>query len=176
MTTWVALLRGINVNGQNKLLMGELIDICLALWPQSLPKTYIASGNLIFKADGDITELAAKLGGAIRAQFGFEVMVLITEAGKFQKLVRTCPYVGANGKGVHGYFFFTAPDPNWHHIDKLKVMGENIEVYHNIIWLHTPQGIGKSKLATGLAKTLGNAPMTSRSIKTLNKLSEMLDG
>ena len=176
MTTWVALLRGINVGGQKKLPMASLVEVCMGLWPESTPRTYIASGNLIFDATGDSTTLATELGAVMNAKFGFEVLVSVTEAGAFQKLVKTCPYAGTNGKGVHGFFCFTVPSPNWDHINKLKVGGEAIEFYHNIVWLHTPQGIGKSKLANALTATMGHAPMTARNMNTLKKLSEMLDG
>ena len=62
MTKWVVLLRGINVGGRNKLPMAGLRDICQALWPESQPRTYIASGNLIIEAAGDASVIATDLG------------------------------------------------------------------------------------------------------------------
>lgn len=176
MTKWVALLRGINVGGRNKLPMAALKDICVALWPDSAPQTFIASGNMIFDADGDATQIATMLGTAISDIHGFDVLVSVTETAAFQKLVKTCPFEGSNGKGIHGFFCFTPPSPNWEHINKLAVTGEGVEIYHNLVWLHTPQGISKSKLANGLTAALGHAPMTARNLNTLQKLSEMLDG
>ena len=176
MTKWVALLRGVNVGGNNKLPMADLKALCTGIWPDAAPQTYIASGNLIFDADGSAADVASALGQAISAKFGFEVLISVTQADTFQDAVAACPYDGSNGKGIHGFFCFAPPKPNWDHINKLAVAGEGVDIAGNIIWLHTPQGMSKSKLANSLTAAMGHAPMTARNLNTLRKVSEMLDG
>jgi len=58
MTKWVALLRGVNVGGNNKLPMADLKALCTGIWPDAAPQTYIASGNLILDADGSAADVA----------------------------------------------------------------------------------------------------------------------
>ncbi len=175
MTKWVAILRGINVGGHNRLPMADLRDLSMGLWPACDPQTYIASGNLIFETDGRAPELASELGTAIKTQSGLDVLVLVMKADKFRAVVSQCPFDPAEGKGVHGFLCFVPPNPDWDKINSLKADPEGIEIIGNTVWLHTPDGISKSKLAERLTSCLGNVPMSARNLNTLRRLTEMLD-
>ena len=90
--TYIALLRGINVGGKNILPMKELAAVleCLAL--QDI-KTYIQSGNVIFRGKAaDKTQLAGKIGAAIRKSHGFEPQVLLLDAAVLDKVIGENPY------------------------------------------------------------------------------------
>lgn len=175
MSKWVVLLRGINVGGNNRLPMQGLRDICTALWPESAPKTYIASGNLIINAPDGATTLATDLGAAIKEVYGIDVPVLVLAERVFRKSVAGCPFGGAEGKGVHGFFCFTPAQIDPQKRDALMVAGEEILQDGSLIWLHTPQGISKSKLAEKLGQVIGHVPTTARNLNTLRKLVELLD-
>lgn len=175
MTVWVALLRGINVGGRNPLPMAGLCDICRALWPDSNPRTWIASGNLIFEAPVGAATLATDLGAAIKEIYGIDVPVLVLAEQVFRAAVAQCPYPDETGKGVHAFFCFTVPVVDTAKRDALMVAGEGLFHDGRIIWLHTPQGISTSKLATKLGPVTGHVPTTARNLNTLRKLVEMLD-
>ncbi len=175
MTKWVVLLRGINVGGRNKLPMAGLRDICQALWPESQPRTYIASGNLIIEAAGDASVIATDLGAAIKEVHGLDVPVLAIAARPFRAAVARCPFAPPEGKGVHGVFCFVAPVVDTAKRDALMVAGEGLVQDSTTLWLHTPQGISKSKLGEKLGQVIGHVPTTARNLNTLHKLVEMLD-
>lgn len=175
MPKWVGLLRGINVGGKNRLPMEGLRDICTALWPESQPKTLIASGNLIIKAPDSATTLATDLGAAIKEVYGIDVPVLMFAESVFRKSVAGCPFGNAEGKGVHGFFCFTPAQIDPQKRDALMDLDEGMTQDGNMIWLHTPQGISKSKLAEKLGQVIGHVPTTARNLNTLRRIVEMLD-
>lgn len=175
MSRWVALLRGISVGGNNRLPMQGLRDICVALWPDSNPQTYIASGNLIFDAPDGASTLATDLGAAIKEVHGLDVPVLVIAEEVFRTSVAGCPFANEEGKGVHGFYCFTGPTVDMAKRDALMVAGEGLVHDGTTIWLHTPQGVSKSKLAEKLGQVIGHVPTTARNFNTLRKLVEMLD-
>lgn len=175
MARWIGFLRGINVGGHNKLPMAGLRDICTALWPESRPRTLIASGNVIFEAPDGATTLATDLGAAIKEVYGLDVPVLVIEEQVFRAVVAGCPFGADEGKGVHGFFCFTEPKVDAAKREALIVAGEGLSQDGTTIWLHTPQGISKSKLGEKLGQVIGNVPTTARNLNTLRKLVEMLD-
>ncbi|MCA9492142.1 MAG: DUF1697 domain-containing protein [Myxococcales bacterium] len=89
--TWVALLRAINVGGKRKVPMAELRALTEGLgWTRV--RTHIASGNLLFDADGERNELIARLEPAIRDRFGFDVPVVLRTHDELTRVVREAPF------------------------------------------------------------------------------------
>ena len=172
---WVVLLRGINVGGKNLLPMEGLRMVCLALWPESNPRSIIASGNLILEASAGATTIATDLGAAIKEIYGLDVPVFVMAEAAFRKSVAGCPFAGEAGKGVHAFYCFTAPRIDTVKRDALMVAGEGLVLDGAVIWLHTPQGISQSKLGEKLGQVIGHVPTTARNLNTLHKLVEMLD-
>lgn len=85
MKTYIALLRGINVGGQRKVPMAELRDL-LNKNGFSDVKTYIQSGNVIFKTrEKTSTQTENKIRKAIETYFGFEVSVMVRTRLQLQK-------------------------------------------------------------------------------------------
>lgn len=175
MTNWIALLRGINVGGNKKLPMADLRALADRLWPDIPSQTYIASGNLIFHADGSAKALADQLAQEIEAVFGFEVPVLVIQADDFAKMVVDCPFDVAEPKHVHGYFTFAPPQIDQELLDTLKTDSDHLIVTNNILWLHTAQGFSKSKLAERMIRVAG-VSLTARNLNSCRRLVEMLDG
>jgi uncharacterized protein (DUF1697 family) len=176
MARWAVLLRGINVGGKNRLPMADLREMCETLWPQSAPRTLIASGNVVLTAKGTAAGLATQLGETVAASFGLKVAVLFVAETSFRATVAGCPFVHeAEGKGVHGFFCFTPPTIVAEKRDQWMIAGEGLVQDGLVVWLHTPQGISKSKLADNLGHVIGHVPTTARNLNTLRKLVEMLD-
>src|SRR3990172_5118808 len=94
-STFIALLRGINITGHNKIPMTELRALAADLgWAD--PRTYIQSGNLVFRAAGGPADLAAGLEGAIRRQFGLTIPVIVRAAADWSGYVTGNPFPEAS--------------------------------------------------------------------------------
>lgn len=167
----VALLRGINVGGAKKIPMAELRMLCAGLGWRDV-QSYIASGNLVFRASGD--GLAAALEAAIAARFGFDVPVIVLEADQMRAARDDCPFAPEDDRHVHAAFLFADAAPDRALFDKWKAEGDGFEARGRIAWLHCPGGFGRSKLAERFEKLAG-APLTARNLATVRKLNDMLD-
>lgn len=175
MTPWVALLRGINVGGHKKVPMADLRTMCVGLWPDSAPKTYIASGNLIFSAKGDAAEIRTALEEGIASTFGFDVPVCLVAGEALQMTTNTCPFPDAEGKAVHAFMPIDGSLPAEVELNKFKTVDEVIEYAGEMVWLHTPSGFQKSKLGERLSSAKGPYRLTARNLNSMRKLSQMLD-
>jgi uncharacterized protein (DUF1697 family) len=92
MKTYIALLRGINVGGHNKVPMAELRAL-LAKSGFKNVKTYIQTGNIIFQdSEGDVIDIETKLRNIILDHFGFEVAVLVRTRDQIQAVFDRCPF------------------------------------------------------------------------------------
>jgi hypothetical protein len=90
--TYVALLRGINVGGKNKMPMQALIGICSEAGCTNV-QNYIQSGNVIFQAPPEIAEaLPLKIATLITERFGYRIPVLLRTAIQLAEIVRSNPF------------------------------------------------------------------------------------
>ncbi|WP_272490741.1 DUF1697 domain-containing protein [Mesobacterium pallidum] len=167
----VALLRGINVGGAKKIPMAALKEAAVNLGWRNV-QSYIASGNLVFEADGD--GLAEALEVAIAHRFGFDVPVLVLEAAEMRAARDDCPFAPADDRHVHAAFLFADAAPDMDLFDKWKAPGDGFAQQGRVAWLHCPGGFGRSKLAERFEKLAG-APLTARNLATVGKLNDMLD-
>ena len=173
MQSFVALLRGVNVGGGNKVPMAELRALCAGLgWADV--QSYIASGNLVFRAPpGDH---AGDLRRAMAGQMGVDVPVMVLPGAEVRAALADCPFDPEEGRMVHCYFLWQEPEVDRDLFKDLKSDGDGLEVKGKTAWLHTPGGFGKSKLAEKMAKVLKGTDMTARNLNTVRKLTQMLDG
>lgn len=169
---WIALLRGVNVGGGNKVPMADLRKLCGALGWRDV-KSYIASGNLVFNAEGTAGELSRNLRAAMVTQMGVNVPILILPAATVAKALEDCPFNPEKGQTCHVLFFWDAPDLDWDAYAALRVSGEDLRVDDRRAWLHTPEGFGNSKLAGKLHVVISGTEMTARNLNTIRKLVEM---
>ena len=174
MTTYVALLRGINVGGHNKLPMQDLRDILAALGCEDV-ETYIQSGNAVFRSGDDRTTLGSKIETAVDKRFGFTPKVLPLTIDDYQSILSANPFPEAvdNPKSLHISFLSETPaDPDLNSLDTLKSPTEKYVLLANAFYLHAPDGIGRSKLAAKVEKCLG-VQATGRNWRTTFKLLEL---
>lgn len=172
MQDWVALLRGVNVGGNNKVPMADLRGLCTDLGWEDV-RTYIASGNVVFRAvSGD---LAGDLRGAMVAQMGVDVPILILSGDDMRAALAACPYPADSGKAVHAFFCLGTPALNAEMLAELRVPSEDLQLIDQIVWLYAPDGIGRSKLVEKLGKVVTGATLTGRNLNTVHKLVAMLD-
>ncbi|NVK32903.1 MAG: DUF1697 domain-containing protein [Rhodobacteraceae bacterium] len=182
MAVWIALLRGINVGGRNKVPMQALRDVIERCGGRNV-KTYIQSGNLVFMhEEDDAIALKALLEDAIAFQFGFPVPVLALPLEQFEELLSFCPYASKPDaeKNVHCFIYLESPMAKEHlddavdlaALDRVAAEREEFTLRQNVFYLYAPDGIGRSKLVAQLGRLLG-VSTTARNFKTMRAIADL---
>ncbi|MEV5843847.1 DUF1697 domain-containing protein [Streptomyces sp. NPDC051985] len=178
MTTYAALLRGINVGGRKKLPMAELRGLMTGLGHDSV-QTYLQSGQAVFSsAHGDAESLAAELAGAIEERFGFSVDVLVRDHAYLKAVAEACPFPAAEleAKQLHVTYFSAPVGPErFADMDPAAHLPEEFRLGDRALYLYAPDGLGRSKLAEALARPRINKGLiaTTRNWNTVVKLVEL---
>jgi uncharacterized protein (DUF1697 family) len=169
----VALLRGVNVSGLNRLPMPELRALLTGMGLARV-ETYIQSGNAVFDSDLACPDLSAMIRTGIANQFGFAPEVFVLDAKDIATALRDHPFAGAAPEKVH--VFFLASPPTGLDEAALRTLAAEGDDWHlggNRLTLYTPAGVGRSKLADRLPKFLPG-PMTARNLRTVAALQAMI--
>jgi uncharacterized protein (DUF1697 family) len=175
MNICIALFRGINVGGKHILPMRELVAILEDLGCRSV-KTYIQSGNAVFLAgEGRALELPDNIGLEIRKRHGFEPFVLILGIEDIENAIAKNPFSDAKSdpKALHIGFLAARPEnPDLKKLESLKKDSERFYLIDELLYLHAPEGVARSKLAANAERLLG-VSMTDRNWRTVCKIKEM---
>jgi uncharacterized protein (DUF1697 family) len=174
---WIALFRGINVGGHNKLPMKELAASLQEIGLLN-PRTVIQSGNVTFRCTGRSgAELARSIEDAVERAHGFRPPVLVFDESGFRARLKANPFRDAIDvpKSLHLFFCEAVPpDPNLAAVDERRAGKELCKLDGDVFYLHAPEGIGRSKLAANVERLLGVAA-TARNWNTLQRLVALLD-
>lgn len=175
MNTWVALLRGINVGGNNILPMKDLRTLLEAQEFEDV-KTYIQSGNVVFRSGSDDgAALASHIENVIEQKFSFRPPVLLLSADTLNAAIEANPFPDGEPKTVQFCFLFEpAPGTDLEALKELSVPSEQFQLTDTVFYLHAPDGIGRSKLVAKMAQHIP-AEMTVRNLRTALKLQEMAE-
>ena len=166
MAVYVALLRAVNVGGTGSLPMTELKAICEELGFADA-KTYIQSGNVLFRSDEAEKVVEEKLDAALGRTMGKRPGVMVRSRKELDAIVANAPFPQAKPNFLLVYFLpeATASDA----LEKMVAPdGEEAKLAGREIYVHYPNGSGRSKLKLPALK-LG----TSRNLNTVRKLAEM---
>lgn len=171
MPSHVALLRGINVGGRSKVAMADLRSVVSSLGYADVA-TYVQSGNVVFTAESVDT---AALSAAIEERLGVSPAVVVLTRDELEQVVAANPWPEeTDGKHLHVVFADGEPDAAVVEAAVEKAGGDDeARVVEGTLYLHTPNGIGRSKLAAELARR-GPSDGTARNWTTVTKLVEML--
>lgn len=193
MPTHVALLRGVNNLGSNKVTMAELRAVVTALGHHDVV-TYIQSGNVLFTpqpvsastaGEGDTAVLAAELEQAIADGLSVRARAVVLSADELARCVGDNPFPGqANPRLLHAVFLPELPGPGlaaWVADAARCVRAEGsrdeARVLGRTVYLHTPDGYPRSELRRALARTGGPtaaaAAGTARNWATVSRLLEL---
>jgi uncharacterized protein (DUF1697 family) len=176
---YVAFLRGINVGGKNMLPMKDLVSLFTKAGCTDV-KAYIQSGNLVFRAKPELApRLPALIAKAIAGRFGIRVPVVVRAADELRLVTENNPFLRnrADVARLHVGFLADRPsaarvaalDPDRSPPDEFVVRGR--EVY-----LHTPNGIARSKLTNQYFDSKLATVCTVRNWKTVLKMRELSGG
>jgi uncharacterized protein (DUF1697 family) len=183
----VALLRGINVGGHNKVAMTDLRDVVTSLGHKDVA-TYIQSGNVVFhSAEDDTTRLADALEHQIAERLGVRSSVVVLSRDELARVIADNPYPQeTDPKCLHAVFRRHEMSPDA--IAAVAVAQQRAHdkgsrdeatVIGRILYLRTPDGLGRSELAAQLARsgaaTTSDTAGTARNWATVTKLMALLD-
>jgi uncharacterized protein (DUF1697 family) len=183
MPTHIALLRGINVGGHNKVSMTDLRRVFESLGHTEVA-TYIQSGNVVFTPGGASAGLGnaehvGVLEQAIASATGVSPKVVVLTADELEQVMRDNPFPDPpNPKLLHAVFYATGPGPDAEAIAAAvrqvaeRGSRDEAQVKGRTLYLHTPDGFGRSELTNLLlARNRGGAATgTARNWATVTKL------
>jgi uncharacterized protein (DUF1697 family) len=166
MPVFIVLLRAVNVGGTGKLPMSDLKRLCERAGFRNV-RTYIASGTVVAERDEAEARAKAALEAELRAYAGKPVGVIIRTAAEMSKVVANNPFPDRAASRTVAIFLDHAPPP-----EALKnVKGQANEEFRlsaREIYVHYPDGIGRSKLHIRAA-----SDGTARNMNTVAKLAAM---
>lgn len=179
MSAFVALLRGVNVGGRNRIAMSDLREIVESLG-HSRVATYIQSGNVVFAEaapveppDPDV--LSGALRAAIADRLGLDVDVMVRGREALARIVETVPFPDADPKQLLIAFLATAPTSEARKaLESVDAAPEEVRVDGREAYLHLPNGVGRSVLAPLLERRL-RVSATARNLTTTRALLAMLE-
>jgi uncharacterized protein (DUF1697 family) len=176
-TAYIALLRAINVGGNRAIRMADLVDVFVAQGCGDV-RTYIQSGNVVFTDRGRAEPtLVDDLQRSIEQATGFDVPVILRSADEWAGVLDQNPYPGLEPTKLHVAFLAEAPaaamvakvGPDAFSPEQYLVAGRDV-------YLHLPNGMGQSKLARALGRTLLCSPATTRNWRTIEILRGLVEG
>ena len=177
MQIYIALFRGINVGGKNKLPMKDLVAALESVNARDVA-TYIQSGNAVFQSqETDASLLSEGIGAVIQERHGFEPRVLVLSSEEMEEAILSNPFPEAESepKTLHLYFLASSPEqPDLDGLEAIKGDRERFVLGDGAFYLHAPDGLGRSKLAANVEKLLG-VPATARNWRTVRKVMDMVD-
>ncbi len=177
-STYLALLRGINVGGRNKLPMQELVQLFVEVGCSDV-RSYIQSGNVIFNADSALAEtIPARISRAIAEYSGYEIPVVLRTIEQLRNAIRSNPFLDAGAAADALHILFLAGSPERHRVDSLdpnRSRPDAFAVRGQEIYLYLPNGVARTKLTNDYFDSKLSTMSTGRNWRTVNKLLEMME-
>ena len=179
MERYIALLRGINVSGKNKIPMAELKAGFEAAGFEEV-KTYLNSGNVVFSSDeADTGKLADRIESLIREQFDLEIPVFVMTKSALEDILCHAPdWWGGADKAIYDNLIFMLPpttfDDVFAEIGEPKAGMEQIQPYKNaIFWSFSRKDYRKTNWWSKIASMDIGKKLTIRTARTVRKIAGM---
>jgi uncharacterized protein (DUF1697 family) len=175
-TTYVALLRGINLGPRNKIAMADLRELLDGLGHGDV-RTHILSGNAIFTSSRrSVPGLEAELSKAIDERFGFDIAVLIRTRDELAALVAANPFPGSKREPSKCFAIFVDRNPpkaTLNALDPETYAPDEIRLGDRVIYAWLPNGVQGSKVLGLLTDKRLGVTTTNRNWNTTTKLLEL---
>ncbi|MEO8455888.1 MAG: DUF1697 domain-containing protein [Sphingomicrobium sp.] len=170
MTGYVALLRGVNLVGKSTLRMADLKAIAEELCLDR-PRTFIASGNLLFASAEAEEKLRLKLEKKLQAHMGKAVRVMLRTSDEMAAVVRANPFPDAPGNNVQAFFLNESPPADLLDAVRNKADDERVAPGAREVFVaYGEKGIGRSRLRIPPAEA-----GTARNMNTVARLAELAE-
>ena len=177
MPVFIALVRGVNVVGNNKIKMDQLRLLFGSIGLKQAI-TYIQSGNVLFKSKHkDSKKLEAKIETAIEKGFGFRPRVVVRASSQLDEIIHRNPFAARPDIEPNKLLVtFLATDPGEdvrRKVREIKVNPEELFIDGCELFTYYPGGVGQSKLPAALIERTLGTPGTARNWNTVLNLREM---
>ena len=174
MSTYISILRGINVSGHKMIKMEALRKLFGDLNFKNT-QTYIQSGNVIFQDKNTKCEiLEKKIAKGIKDEFGFDVPVLVKEVEEVKSVLKNNPFVNKRKEDITRlHVTFLSHEPDKAIIEKIgegQYASDEFIVFGKAIYLFCPNGYGNTKLSNNFFENKLKVIATTRNWKTVNEL------
>ena len=177
--TYVALLRGINVGGKNKLPMAELREMFGEAGCDDV-RSHIQSGNIMFSAAPSVAvSVAGMITALIAAKFDYRTPVLLRTTDELRVVLLNNPFIAAGAAEDALYVMFMADDLGTDRVgllDPNRSPGHQFAVRGQDIYLHLPSGVASTKLSNAYFDTKLETTSTARNWRTVSKLWSLMTG
>jgi uncharacterized protein (DUF1697 family) len=179
MTTFVSLLRGINVGG-NKQIRMELLRAVYESLGLAAVRTHLQSGNVVFREDErGAARLPARLEHAIEKRFAFRPAVVVRTGAELREVVGRNPFPDeAERDPSHLLVMFLAAPPRKPaeaRLAEANVGPEKFRLSGRELYLYYPNGVGRSKLTNAVIEKRLATVGTARNWNTVTKLLELVE-
>lgn len=171
MHTYISILRGINVSGQKKIIMTDLVKLYEDLGFTDV-KTYIQSGNVVFNSTKKVSNslLVKQIEIKINEIYGFQVPVIIRTVDELSKIIASNPFKNETSDNL--YITFLSNLPNSNHLENLTELNYLLDefiVIEKEIYLNV-SSYGTTKLSNSFFENKLKVTATTRNWNTVNKL------
>lgn len=178
MIKYIALLRGINISGKNKIVMNELKEEFAKLEYEGTI-TYLNSGNVIFESDIDDKNLIKdNIQSMLKDKFGLDIPTYIITSQELEELLNNHPeWWGNDDKEIYDNIIFIIPPTTCN--DVFNAIGspnefEKIKEYkNNIFWSYSLKNYRKTNWWSKTASTEISNSLTIRTANTIKKILEI---
>lgn len=175
---YVALLRGINVGGKNKLPMKDLVTLAGELGAGDA-RTYIQSGNLVCRLTKTAaSSFSSRLAAGIESSFGLRVPVVLRSQTELRAVAKHNPFLSVTDDPKALHVAFLADRPNKKQLatlDPERSPGDRFSVRGSDVFLLCPNGVARTKLTNAWLDSKLSTTSTARNWRTVLKLVEMVD-
>jgi uncharacterized protein (DUF1697 family) len=176
MATHVALMRGINLAGKNRLSMKDLSALFTDAGCTDV-RTYVQSGNVVFQAGPEVARrIPSLIEKAILDRSGLRVPVVTRTATELRKAAKSNPYLARekDTSSLHVAFLATRPTAaQIKSLDPDRSPGDEFIVRGREVYLRLPNGVGRTKVSNAYLDSKLGTTSTLRNWRTVLKLIEM---
>jgi uncharacterized protein (DUF1697 family) len=169
----VALLRGINVGGKNKLPMAELVALFRAAGARSV-RTHIQSGNVLFGAEPKaLGRLVRDVEARLAKKLGGPIPLAVRNARDLVRVSQENPYLAAGIDPAELHVAFLAARPEKRRLaalDPRRSPGDAFTARGSELYLHLPNGVARTKLTNAYFDATLGTTSTLRNWRTVATL------
>ncbi len=177
MTAYAALLRAINVAGAGKLRMADLKTACEGIGFRNVA-TLLQSGNVVFTATGSGKAIAKKLADVIDKRHGFRPAIAVRTGAEVADVIRRNPFRAEAKDGTRVVVVFATDNPTAgadERVAAVKGVNERLVLSGRELFIHYPDGQGRSKVTNAAIERALGTPATARNWNTVTKLMAMME-